>query len=270
MATLGQELREDRERRTVSIKDISDRTKIGTRILIALENDRWDLMPEKFFIKGVIKAYAEAIGADPAVYLEKYEKQRAAKEEAAERDRAARGWKKTDSRKKITLDSEKSSFGRGFGKFLLAIVILAAVAILVFFMVKPGKKAETPALASQETAPPSAAVPAAAVKEEPQPAETGLRLVFRFQADCWMHVRADGVVVMDGIKTAGSSAELRAEKEFIIQTGNAGGFEFTLNGKPGRTLGGPGVVLTDIRIKPENAASFLREEIPPADPGAAR
>lgn len=270
MATLGQEIKAERERRSISIKDISDRTKIGTRILNALENDRWDLMPQKFLLKGVIKAFAETIGADPAVYLEKYEKQKAANEEAAEKERIARGWKKSEVRKKITLDSEKTAFGRGFRKFLLIIAALAAVAAVVFFIVKPGKKAETAAPVSQAIAPPSNAVPAAAAKEEPRPVETGLRLAFRFQADCWMHVRADGAVVMDGIKAAGSTAELRAEKEFIIQTGNAGGFEFTLNGKPGRALGGPGVVLTDIRINPENAASFLREETPLADSGGGR
>jgi cytoskeletal protein RodZ len=131
MATLTK-LRKAR-RRSVSFKDISDQTKIGPTFLLALENDRWELMPQNFFLKGVIKAYAEAIGADPAVYLQKFELQKAAKEEAAEREQAARGWKRNEPQKKIKLESEKSSFGRGFGKFLLIAAALAAVAAVIFF-----------------------------------------------------------------------------------------------------------------------------------------
>ena len=89
MITLGQELREERERRSISLKDISDRTKIGTRILLALETDRWELMPQKFFIKGVIKAYAEALGADPGIFLAKYDNQLQETPTLSEKDRDA-------------------------------------------------------------------------------------------------------------------------------------------------------------------------------------
>lgn len=271
MTTLGQELKAERERKAMSIKDISDRTKIGSRILIALEGDRWDVMPQKFFLKGVIKTYAEAIGSDPAVYLAKYEEQLVVRSEAAERDRVARGWKKAEPKENIALDSDKAPFSHVLLKILMVVVGLAIVAAVIFLIVKPGKKSAAP-ISPAEVAKTSPAVsaPAAVSPQEPKPVETGLRLEFRFQADCWMHVTADGVVVMDGIKTAGSRSELRAEKEFIIQTGNAGGFEFTLNGKPGRTLGGSGVVLTDIRLNANNAGTFLREEKLPAADGAGR
>jgi len=54
MPTLGQELRKKREKHGSSLKDISVRTKIGTRLLQALEDDRLDLLPELFFVKGVL------------------------------------------------------------------------------------------------------------------------------------------------------------------------------------------------------------------------
>jgi cytoskeleton protein RodZ len=65
MASLGQSLREEREARNISLEEIASATKIVPRYLEALEADRLDLMPGVFFIKGIIRTYAKAIGLDP-------------------------------------------------------------------------------------------------------------------------------------------------------------------------------------------------------------
>ena len=72
MASLGQELREEREARHISIGEIASATKIVTRYLEALEADHLDIMPGEFFIKGIIRNYARAIGLDGEVVLAKY------------------------------------------------------------------------------------------------------------------------------------------------------------------------------------------------------
>jgi cytoskeletal protein RodZ len=275
MATLGQDLREARERRTLSVKDVADRTKIASRILTALENDRWEEMPRQLFLlKGVIKAYAEAIGADPAPFLAKYEGRQRLPSEAPEKDRIPLRRKKREVLEEINFESEKpQARKRIFRVFLVILFLLLAAAAGYWFFLKPGRE---PAgqIPPKETPAPLPAVSTPAViapeKKSPETAETGLRLEFRFNADCWMHIAADGVVVLDGIKPAGSTATLRAEREFIIQTGNAGGFDFLLNGRPGRPLGGSGIVLTDIRITSDNAGTFFREEKPPVADAVGR
>jgi transcriptional regulator with XRE-family HTH domain len=72
MASLGQALREEREARNISIEEIASATKIGSRYLEALEKDRFDLMPGGFFIKGIIRTYARAIGLDEDEVLARY------------------------------------------------------------------------------------------------------------------------------------------------------------------------------------------------------
>lgn len=72
MASLGQELREEREARRISIEEIASSTKIVTRYLEALEDDRLDIMPGGFFVKGIIRAYAKAVGLDPEEVLGRY------------------------------------------------------------------------------------------------------------------------------------------------------------------------------------------------------
>jgi cytoskeleton protein RodZ len=72
MASLGQELREAREARHISLEEIASSTKIVRRYLEALENDHLELMPGGFFIKGIIRSYARAIGLDGEEILAKY------------------------------------------------------------------------------------------------------------------------------------------------------------------------------------------------------
>jgi cytoskeletal protein RodZ len=72
MASLGQSLRDEREARGISLEEIASSTKIVPRYLQALEADRLDLMPGGFFIKGIIRTYAKAVGLDPEAVLERY------------------------------------------------------------------------------------------------------------------------------------------------------------------------------------------------------
>src|SRR5512138_924586 len=72
MKSLGQSLREEREARSISLEEIASATKIVPRYLEALESDRLDLMPGGFFVKGIIRAYAKAVGLDPEDVLRRY------------------------------------------------------------------------------------------------------------------------------------------------------------------------------------------------------
>jgi cytoskeletal protein RodZ len=72
MASLGQALKEEREARHISLEEIASTTKIVSRYLEALENDRFDLMPGGFFIKGIIRTYAKALGLNPDEILARY------------------------------------------------------------------------------------------------------------------------------------------------------------------------------------------------------
>jgi len=261
MATLGQDLRAERERRSVSVKDVSDRTKIAARIISALEDDRWDEMPQNFFLKGMIKSYAQVIGADPAPFLAKLEEQMRIRSESPDQEHGFHGRKNREPADDAGAERSRPAARRKFVRAALVLLFLLLAATGGYWLFLRPEKSASSAIPS-ETAPIPLSRPAAVVPEEPKPApvESGLRLEFRFNADSWMHIAADDVVVLEGIKPAGSTASLRAEREFIIQTGNAGGFDFTLNGRPGRPLGGSGVVLTDIRINSGNAGSFLRDD----------
>lgn len=64
MVAFGEGLRRQREMRNISLDEIAATTKIGTRLLRALEEEQFDLLPGGIFNKGYVRAYAKYVGID--------------------------------------------------------------------------------------------------------------------------------------------------------------------------------------------------------------
>ncbi len=64
MGAFGEKLRKQREQRGLALDAISNATKISTRMLRALEDERFDQLPGGVFNKGFVRAYARLIGLD--------------------------------------------------------------------------------------------------------------------------------------------------------------------------------------------------------------
>jgi len=62
MGSFGERLKREREMRGVSLDDIAEATKIGTRLLRALEDEHFELLPGGIFNKGFVRAYAKYLG----------------------------------------------------------------------------------------------------------------------------------------------------------------------------------------------------------------
>ena len=54
-----------RERRGISLRDIANNTKLSMRTLEALERNDIARLPGGIFSRGLVRVYAEQIGADP-------------------------------------------------------------------------------------------------------------------------------------------------------------------------------------------------------------
>lgn len=64
MSSFGLRLKQEREKKSVTLDDISLSTKISTRMLRALEEEHFDQLPGGIFNKGFIRAYARCLGMD--------------------------------------------------------------------------------------------------------------------------------------------------------------------------------------------------------------
>jgi cytoskeletal protein RodZ len=71
MPTLGEELKRRREERGVTLNDISEATRIGTRFLKAIETDNFSILPGGIYTRNFIRSFAEQVGMseDEAIAL---------------------------------------------------------------------------------------------------------------------------------------------------------------------------------------------------------
>jgi cytoskeletal protein RodZ len=64
LPSFGEKLKQEREKRQITLEQISISTKIGTRMLQALEEDKFNQLPGGIFNKGFVRAYSRVVGLD--------------------------------------------------------------------------------------------------------------------------------------------------------------------------------------------------------------
>jgi cytoskeletal protein RodZ len=244
---IGQDLKRERELRGISLKEIAESTKINIRFLKALEEDQLDVLPGKFFTRGIIRGYAKYLGLDEDSVLNKYHEalQFLDKDEKEEEKTFAKS-----SPMNIQNVIRIAAFG--------ATVIAALVALFFIFR---GEEAQPPIQPPQNgTTAQSEVIPPAT--EEVPPEETveaiqELDLNISFHQDTWIQVYADGELIYEGIKLPGGKLQVIAQEELVIDVGNAGGLTYTLNNQRGKPFGPLGAVEKNIRITLDNLDEFI-------------
>ena len=73
MASVGDYLRDLRDRRGISLEEISRVTRVASGYLQALESDRFSALPPPVFTRGFIRAYCQALGESPDEALARYD-----------------------------------------------------------------------------------------------------------------------------------------------------------------------------------------------------
>lgn len=248
MASIGQELKRERELRGISLKEIADSTKISLRFLRYLEEDRLDNLPGKFLTKSIIRTYANYIGLDENAILNSYYESTALEEQSLE-EKAKKEKPQTTIPPKI---KKLIYFASLFA------IVLAALSFILFILPKketksPAENFSAPVIFQEEN-------PILSPAMEPEKEEKELKFKISFEQETWIQVYSDGELKLDGIKHPGDQIEITALKDLLIHTGNAGGFSFTLNDKKGKSFGSSGAVVKNIRISFDNIQQFLEQE----------
>jgi len=252
MASLGQELKKERELRGISLKEIADSTKISIRLLRALEDDKLDILPGKFFIKGIIRSYAKYLGLEEESVLNMYYEESQLQEQALEDER-----KKEKRHLVIPKDARKL-----LQYFILFITFFLVLFSIYYFFLKKEKrvsleKTQIPDIHQEgKSIPP----PPPSFVEESVSEKKEINLEISFIEKTWIQVYADGVLKLDGLKTQGEKVKVKAFEELLIHLGNAGGLTYTLNNKEGKVFGASGAVVKNIKITLDNLQEFFAQE----------
>lgn len=249
MTSIGQDLKRERELRGISLKEIAESTKINIRFLHALEEDQFDVLPGKFFTRGIIRGFAQYLGLEEEAVLNKYHE---ALQQLDADDQEEDKTSTTSSPMNIWSLIRIAAFG--------ATVIAILVALFFIFRGEESQPSIQPP--PKGTSTPSEVKPLATEKE---PAEElveevqEIDLDIAFHHDTWIQVHADGELIYEGIKLRGGKLRVVAQEEILIDLGNAGGLSYTLNDQRGKPLGPLGAVEKNIRITLDNLDEFIIE-----------
>ena len=122
--TLGSFLKQQRERRGMSVAELSRVTRIPLPSLEAIECDRFDELPGEVFVRGFLKAYAQAVTLVPADVLARYTSSR-------------RVAYVTPLPVQTPLQAAREGQGRRFGVAIAFVLLLILLSLALSIVLKP-------------------------------------------------------------------------------------------------------------------------------------
>jgi cytoskeleton protein RodZ len=246
-------LKREREQRKMTLDDISVSTKIGTRFLVALEEERFDELPGGIFNKGFVRAYARHLGIDENQAIADFVAASApVVPEIAPEDPpvlAAMAVRLPESKKK-----RRENDGIPWGFVAAGLLIIAFGFALWGFhsREKPVRRVEAPTpvpieQTSPETKslapePPSAGHPAGVSEAATLPIATAtsagvFTVLIKAREDSWVSITADGKPVLEDTLSAAAEKSIEARNQIVIKSGNVGALDISFNGKQLAPLG---------------------------------
>jgi cytoskeletal protein RodZ len=256
---VGQELRQARERREISLQHLSRITKISPRVLQVLEAGDETRLPARVFTRSFVRTYAVEVGLDPddtvRRYFDQFEDAAAESPEPIEPLPAPRHDPAPAER---PLGSAARVLQGRFGTATVLTLVGLAVVVLA------AQRREPPRPGAAATQP--AAVATAGVAPATQPAAVGttgsaaplgaLHIVIAPTGPCWVQATMNENRLWAATMNAGDRRTIDAPSEVVLRVGDPATFAFTIDGRPARIAGTPGQAVT-VRIARDNYTQFL-------------
>jgi cytoskeletal protein RodZ len=260
MTSIGERLRRQRLQNRISLERVSLETKIGVRLLEAIEAGQFEKLPGGVFRRSFVLQYARALDLDPD-------------EIAGELDQLNQFDEVPPLPIADTVNGQSPNSGAGFsfrgelsemrgstmGSLIAAVGVIMVCALIYNWWQTPrAAKVETSAVqpvghaTAAEPLPaatspvPSAPAPVARVPEAASaPAQAdGSHLRVGLSADekTWISISSDGKNVFANSLEPHETKIIEASEKVRLLVGNAGGLEISLNGKPIGPIGPRGQV----------------------------
>ena len=252
MPSFGQKLKSEREKRAITLEQISSSTKIGKRMLQALEEENFNQLPGGIFNKGFVRAYARHVGLDEDQAIADYL-------EASGQNDAAKAASEAEGKLAPEEPREPSTPWQIPWGSLAAVLLLLALALSLWSRRQHKNEAhpESPAPSPELTANPAAnatiaqtTAPTNDVSLVQKPASASANnvlaaapanaiatpageftVVILAREDSWLSITTDRETVVEETLLAENQRAIHGQKEIVIRAGNTGGLDFVFNGK---------------------------------------
>jgi cytoskeleton protein RodZ len=224
---IGTSLREARLRQGIELPRVEADTKIRSKYLRALEEERFDVLPAETYVKGFLRTYAEYLGLDGQLYVDEFNSRFTRSEEP---------FVPPSTPQRIRPRRMESNF------IIVALAGIVAVTILVVVAWRVGSDEpsrpgsligtqtieETLATTGGTTPPPAPPSPPAAQRPL-------AKLVLSARAgDCWVRVRAGSVqgrLIYEGTIQQGQTQRFVRWKRLWLELGAPSNLAARLNGR---------------------------------------
>ena len=280
--SIGSELKAAREARKATLEEVAARTKIPSKYLEALEEGRYDIFPSQTYVTGFIRAYAKVVGMDPVELTRRFKAETKPQEIRIEPMNAEAelektlGWKPTLHRPPVfrpsgeeealqeTLDEDfgeniqheasimrrkargvrRSRAWRGLVQVSLSVLLAAALTAGGYYGLKSFSHWRGSAASATSPTPQASAGADYVIQDKYQ------HLLLKALDRSWVLVQADdGASRTQLDMEAGQFKVLKAQKNFRVRIGNAGGVVVQYNQTPLGILGTTGQVV-EIQLPP--------------------
>jgi cytoskeleton protein RodZ len=280
VAELGQQLREAREARGLSVDDVARGTRIRAAYIRALEEEHFADLPAPVYVRGFLRNYATFLGLDAEELIGELEQGRGGAFQPQHRPKpqqySAPVWRGPSPRgmagavllvllvgfiafifrqySEFTASRSTSVFAASPSPTPLTLVATAVpIPTVTPIPTLPTAPAPTAtAIVTRAAIPPTAtvahptAVPPPPPSPAPKPTATQtapLVLTLKAVSDSWVRVTVDGQVAFEGTLLPGTTRAWNGANFITVRFGNAGGVNVTFNGKPEGVVGQPGQVV---------------------------
>jgi cytoskeletal protein RodZ len=249
------QLKQVRQEKSMRIEEVAAHTRIRPVLLQALEEERFEELPEAVYVKGFIRHYGDAVGLDGSALSQTFAT-------AFSSPEPENHYENHENNEKI---NKKSNFR--IPPLVIPYGILLAVASLgLFYVLTPRPKTESVGVAqysasdtkhktsSQQSSKLSSSKQNSAsapksktilpVASTPTPtaspttnANSNVEVTLALQDKSWLRVKVDGKTAFEGVLNKGDRKTWTAQKELAIRSGNAGAVLFSTNNQPPQPLG---------------------------------
>ena len=271
--TLGSYLKNQRESKKISLREVAKSTRVREHILRAIEEDRHDLLPPATYVRGFLLAYARYLRLDPDDVLLRYERVLRGEPATPPRPQPSKPTQEVPPtqpqkpKKRILWNTKQT--------WVVVVVLVASFSIFYFFSPFSSKPPiehvlkkpvlEKPIIKEQvPVVPPIIAPPPPVTETTSVPEKKFFSLQLKAVEETWVRLQADDQPSREMTFQPGDAISVQASNRIYMILGNAGGLELTLNGKPLEKFGKSGEVF--ILIFTPQGVEVKRPEKPKPPP----
>jgi len=217
--SLGHYLKKEREKKNISLRDVSRNTRVREHLLEAMEADRYDLLPSPTFVKGFLQSYAKYVGLDPNEVVLRFQN-------------VMKGPPKEEPSPppEEEVSQKTKPFWITGGAVLGGILLI----LLLIYLTSQGPSPPPGAPTSPEPETKEGPVPTpSAPPLSPAPDQEGKPVSLQLKAAerTWIRFQIDDQAEKEAMLQPGEILNLRDTKRVHLLVGNAGGLDLTVNGR---------------------------------------